>query len=94
MLFFVNPGCGKDHFVRCEGAQGNLLRITFSTRLSTVARAHRVAQVLHSRWTFHASRINSLAWTADGAHLASGSLDTHLYVWSIAKVRPALHVMY
>ncbi|KAF8528739.1 WD40-repeat-containing domain protein [Gautieria morchelliformis] len=38
-----------------------------------------------SRWTFHNSRIHSLAWTTDGAHVASGSLDTHVYVWSIAK---------
>ncbi|KAI0763094.1 WD40 repeat-like protein [Trametes elegans] len=38
-----------------------------------------------SRWTFHNGRIHSLAWTADGRHCASGSLDTHVYVWSVAK---------
>ncbi|KAF8587064.1 WD40 repeat-like protein [Ramaria rubella] len=38
-----------------------------------------------SRWTFHSSRIHSLAWTTDGAHIASGSLDTHVYIWSLAK---------
>jgi WD40 repeat protein len=43
-------------------------------------------QLLSSRWTHHSGRINSLSWTADSAHLASGSLDTHVYVWSVAKL--------
>ncbi|KAI0676451.1 WD40 repeat-like protein [Trametes maxima] len=38
-----------------------------------------------SRWAFHSGRINALAWTADGRHCASGSLDTHVYVWSVQK---------
>ncbi|KAH9951566.1 WD40 repeat-like protein [Amylocystis lapponica] len=38
-----------------------------------------------SRWSFHSARIHSLAWTADGRHCASGSLDTHVYVWSVEK---------
>ena len=38
-----------------------------------------------SRWSFHSGRIHALAWTADGRHCASGSLDTHVYVWSVEK---------
>ncbi|KAI0738973.1 WD40 repeat-like protein [Daedaleopsis nitida] len=38
-----------------------------------------------TRWSFHSGRIHSLAWSADGQHCASGSLDTHVYVWSVAK---------
>ncbi|KAK7462716.1 WD40 repeat-like protein [Stygiomarasmius scandens] len=38
-----------------------------------------------SRWSFHSARINSLAWTSDSKHCASGSLDTHVYIWSVAK---------
>ncbi|KAH8101147.1 WD40 repeat-like protein [Cristinia sonorae] len=38
-----------------------------------------------SRWSFHSGRIHSLAWTADGKHCASASLDTHVYIWSVAK---------
>lgn len=53
----------------------------------TLSRLSPIGQASISRWTFHNSRIHSLAWTADGAHVASGSLDTHVYVWSIAKVR-------
>jgi WD40 repeat protein len=43
-------------------------------------------QLLSSRWAHHSARINSLCWTDDSAHLASGSLDTHVYVWSVAKL--------
>jgi len=43
-------------------------------------------KLLSSRWAHHSARINSFSWTADSAHLASGSLDTHVYVWSVAKL--------
>lgn len=38
-----------------------------------------------SRWSVHTARINSLAWTSDSQHCASGSLDTNVFVWSVAK---------
>lgn len=41
--------------------------------------------MITSRWSFHSARVNSLSWTADSKHCASGSLDTHVYVWSVAK---------
>ncbi|KAG5634451.1 hypothetical protein H0H81_001907 [Sphagnurus paluster] len=42
-------------------------------------------KLITSRWSFHSARINSLAWTPDSLHCASASLDTHVYVWSVAK---------
>lgn len=42
-------------------------------------------QLITSRWSFHSGRVLSVAWTADGRHCASGSLDTHVYVWSVEK---------
>ena len=42
-------------------------------------------KLVTSRWSFHSGRVHSLAWTADGRHCASGSLDTHVYVWSVEK---------
>jgi len=39
--------------------------------------------MITSRWSFHSARVHSLSWTADSQHCASGSLDTHIYVWSI-----------
>lgn len=38
-----------------------------------------------SRWSFHTSRITSLAWNKDNDHVLSGSLDTNLIVYSAAK---------
>ncbi|KAI0078358.1 WD40 repeat-like protein [Panus rudis PR-1116 ss-1] len=38
-----------------------------------------------TRWSFHSARVNTLAWTADSQHCASGSLDTHVYIWSVQK---------
>lgn len=37
------------------------------------------------RWSAHSARINSLAWTADSQYVASGSLDTNVFVWSVVK---------
>lgn len=45
----------------------------------------RCRQAITGRWTFHSARIHSLAWAPDGNHVASGSLDTHVYIWSVAK---------
>jgi len=42
-------------------------------------------KILTSRWINHSARINSLSWTADSQYCASGSLDTHVYIWSVAK---------
>ena len=38
-----------------------------------------------SQWVFHSARIHSLHWSHDGAHVVSASLDTHIYVWSVAQ---------
>jgi WD40 repeat protein len=42
-------------------------------------------EVITSRWAFHSARVNTLSWTADSLHCASGALDTHIYVWSVQK---------
>ncbi|KAI0322912.1 WD40 repeat-like protein [Amylostereum chailletii] len=42
-------------------------------------------KAITSRWSFHTARILSLHWTSDSEHCASGSLDTHVYVWSVQK---------
>lgn len=35
------------------------------------------------RWTAHTARITSLAWNESGTHVASGALDTNIFVWSL-----------
>lgn len=42
-------------------------------------------EVITSRWAYHSACVNSLSWTADSLHCASGSLDTHIYIWSVQK---------
>ena len=42
-------------------------------------------QLITSRWGFHSARINSIQWTSDSRHCATGSLDTDVYVWSVEK---------
>ncbi|KAJ7666038.1 WD40 repeat-like protein [Mycena polygramma] len=43
-------------------------------------------KVITTRWSIHAARVNSLSWTSDSKHCASGSLDTHVYVFSVANL--------
>lgn len=38
-----------------------------------------------SHWVFHSARINDLQFSPDGSHAVSGSLDTHVYIWSVKK---------
>lgn len=38
-----------------------------------------------TRWGAHTARITSIAWNEASTHAVSGSLDTHVHVWSVAK---------
>lgn len=42
-----------------------------------------IPKIFTSRWINHSARINALSWTADSQYCASGSLDTHVYIWSV-----------
>ncbi|XP_045779171.1 actin-interacting protein 1 [Maniola jurtina] len=44
----------------------------------------------NKEWGFHTARVNCVAWSPDGARVASGSLDTSIIVWSVQT--PAKHV--
>jgi len=46
----------------------------------------KTQKAITNRWSQHNARINSLSWTADGQHCASGSLDTHVYIWNTKDV--------
>lgn len=47
-------------------------------------------KLAHNReWGFHTARVNCLAWSPDSTHVASGSLDTCIMIWSVAQ--PAKH---
>ncbi|KAL4896290.1 WD40 repeat-like protein [Aspergillus ambiguus] len=48
---------------------------------------HKVADgsVVTDRWTAHSARITSIAWNEDNVHIASGALDTNVFVWSLTN---------
>lgn len=37
------------------------------------------------RWTAHTARITSIDWNDNSTHVVSGSLDTNIFVWSLAN---------
>ncbi|KAF8652390.1 hypothetical protein AX16_004418 [Volvariella volvacea WC 439] len=49
-------------------------------------------KLITGRWAFHSAKINSLSWTLDSQHCASGSLDTHVCVWSVEKPLKAISI--
>jgi WD40 repeat protein len=50
-------------------------------------------QVATDRWSAHTARITSIAWNDAGTQAVSGSLDTHIYVWSLAKPGTRVNVL-
>ncbi|KAL5362811.1 WD40 repeat-like protein [Aspergillus floccosus] len=48
---------------------------------------HKVADgsVVTDRWTAHTARITSIAWNENNTHVASGALDTNIFVWSLTN---------
>ncbi len=41
--------------------------------------------LITSEWSSHTARVNSVSWTPDSQHLATGALDTSVIVWSPEK---------
>mgnify|MGYP001100997382 CR=1 FL=1 len=39
---------------------------------------------------YHQSRITSISWSPSSQRVATGSLDTHIFVWSLAT--PSKHI--
>ena len=39
--------------------------------------------MVQDSWKFHTAKILCLAWSPSGNHLASGSLDTNIIIWSL-----------
>ena len=61
-----------------------LLAVGFSNGKITVYQC-KDWSVAISRWSSHTGRITSIAWNASGTYAVSGSLDTNVFVWSVAK---------
>ncbi|KAI1109001.1 WD40-repeat-containing domain protein [Nemania sp. NC0429] len=50
-------------------------------------------ELVTDRWSAHTGRITSIAWNDAGTQAVSGALDTHLYVWSLAKPGGRVNVL-
>ncbi|KJZ78223.1 hypothetical protein HIM_02261 [Hirsutella minnesotensis 3608] len=42
-------------------------------------------EVVSDRWSAHTARVTCISWDDSGAYAASGSLDTHVFVWCLDK---------
>ena len=63
----------------------NIFNTTIKMSLFFILTHSPSKKILTSRWINHSARINSLTWTSDSQYCASGSLDTHVYIWNVAK---------
>jgi len=43
-------------------------------------------------WCFHAAKVTDLAWSPDSLHLATASLDSHIYVWDVKDTKKKIYV--
>lgn len=59
--------------------------LTLSTSLDAAKSATASVEPKIVHWVFHTARVESIGWSKDSAYAVSGSLDTHVYVWSVAK---------
>ncbi|KAI0407687.1 WD40 repeat-like protein [Xylaria palmicola] len=50
-------------------------------------------QIVTDRWSAHTGRVTSIAWNDAGTQAVSGALDTHIYVWSLAKPGARVNVL-
>jgi len=41
-----------------------------------------VQPLITTEWGYHTARVNSVAWSPDSRHIASGALDTNAIVWT------------
>ncbi|GAO18082.1 uncharacterized protein UV8b_07333 [Ustilaginoidea virens] len=94
-VYKAAPNGVLDEVKTLTAASGTTSALAFSRDASHLAAGNSVGkiyaydtatwQVVADRWTAHTGRVTCIAWDEAGAHVASGSLDTHIYVWCLDK---------
>lgn len=64
--------------------QGDSLAVGFSSGKISVYSCDSW-DIAISRWSSHTARVTSIAWNSKGTHAISGSLDTNIFLWSVAN---------
>ncbi|KAI8923046.1 quinon protein alcohol dehydrogenase-like superfamily [Entophlyctis helioformis] len=93
-------GASLNETSKIEGNKGTITAMAYSPNgdLLAVADSQRTVMVYNTatgrmrlnQWVFHTAKVNSIAWSPDGLHAVSGSLDTNVEVWSVEK--PMKHI--
>jgi len=81
---------GQITAVSYNRSNSDLIAVADANRQVLVYSIAEKCQVKIDDWTSHSARVSSFAWSPDGKHGASGSLDTNLEIWSVE--RPSKHL--
>jgi WD repeat-containing protein 1 (actin-interacting protein 1) len=97
---------GSNNFTKISEAKNSVAQISalaFSNDGSMLAAGNQNGkiyayktdglQIVTDRWSAHTGRVTSIAWNDAGTQAVSGALDTHLYVWSLAKPGARVNVL-
>ncbi|RPB00970.1 WD40 repeat-like protein [Choiromyces venosus 120613-1] len=63
---------------------GKYFAVGFSSGKIILYNVEEDYAVKTTRWSFHTARVASITWNAEETHVVSGSLDTNIYIYSVA----------
>ncbi|KAJ1910403.1 WD40 repeat-like protein [Tieghemiomyces parasiticus] len=94
-IIYDFDGLGLKPTQTLKNNRSAITAVRFSPDGSLVAAADGLGKILVydpasgevkiSQWVFHTAKVNGIEWRADGLFLASSSLDSNVYVYSVEK---------
>jgi len=87
---------------KLSGNRGQIISLAYSHDGNYLAAGDSQRQVIIyetatgsvklSDWIYHQAKVNSIAWSPSSLRVASGSLDTHIFVWSLEKPEKKIQI--
>ncbi|XP_076316944.1 actin-interacting protein 1-like isoform X2 [Tachypleus tridentatus] len=71
---------------------GSFLAVCYSNRKVILYRALTYEPAHSLEWSFHTAFVNCISWTPDSQHLATGSLDTGIAIWSVEQPKKRINI--